>query len=121
MGIAELADNRMMESRNFVRGGETRWEPAGEGVRRQVLGYGPDLMMVHVEFEQGAVGSIHRHPHRQVTFVAAGTFEVSIDGKREVLREGDSFFVPAGLEHGARALEPGKLIDVFTPAREDFL
>ena len=110
-----------METRNFVRGDETRWEPAGAGVRRQVLGYGPDLMMVHVEFEKGAVGTLHHHPHRQVTYVAAGTFEVSIDGKREVLKAGDSFFVPAELEHGARALEAGKLIDVFTPAREDFL
>jgi quercetin dioxygenase-like cupin family protein len=38
-----------------------------------------------------------------------------------VLRSGDSFFVSADLIHGVVALEAGTLIDVFTPAREDFL
>lgn len=105
----------------FFLGGERAWEPAGDGVRRQVLGYGPDLMMVRVEFRQGAEGALHHHPHRQVTYVASGSFEVRIDGRRQVLRTGDSFFVAAGLDHGAVALEDGTLIDVFTPAREDFL
>jgi quercetin dioxygenase-like cupin family protein len=37
------------------------------------------------------------------------------------LRAGDSFFVASGLLHGVEALEAGTLVDVFTPAREDFL
>ena len=110
-----------MENRSFIRGAETEWHPAGEGMRRQILGYGPDLMLVRVEFEPGAVGSIHHHPHRQVTYVSSGSFEVTIDGRVEVLGAGDSFFVAEGLEHGARALAAGMLLDVFTPARTDFL
>lgn len=110
-----------MENRSFIRGAETEWQPAGEGMRRQILGYGPDLMLVRVEFGAGAVGSIHHHPHRQVTYVVDGRFEVTIGDRREVLSAGDSFFVTAGVEHGARALEAGTLVDVFTPAREDFL
>ena len=105
----------------FIRGTDADWETVGDGVRRQMLSYGPDLMMVRVEFRAGAVGAPHHHPHRQVTYVAAGAFEVSIDGRQQVLRSGDSFFVQADLVHGVVALEEGTLIDVFTPAREDFL
>ena len=105
----------------FVRSADVAWETVGEGVRRQVLGHGPDLMLVVVEFEAGAVGALHRHPHRQVSWVAAGSFEVSVDGVWQVLRAGDCFYVGADLEHGVVAREAGTLVDVFTPAREDFL
>ncbi len=105
----------------FVRGQDAEWQTVGDGVRRQILGYGPDLMMVRVDFRAGAVGALHHHRHRQVTYVATGAFEVTIDGNPQVLRSGDSFFVSADLIHGVVALEAGTLIDVFTPAREDFL
>ena len=105
----------------FVKGADTAWDEMAPGERRQVLGHGPDLMMVRVEFEEGAVGALHSHPHRQVTYVAAGSFEVSVDGAWRVLGAGDCFYVAAGLEHGVVAREAGTLVDVFTPAREDFL
>ena len=93
----------------------------GPGVRRQILGHGADLMLVRVDFEQGAVGALHHHPHRQVTWVAAGAFDVTIGSEKKTLRTGDCFFVVANVEHGVVAREAGTLIDVFTPAREDFL
>ena len=105
----------------FLRSADVPWEEVAEGVRRQVLGHGADLMMVVVEFAPGAVGALHSHPHRQVTYVAAGSFEVSVDGTWRVLGAGDCFYVAAGLEHGVVAREAGTLVDVFTPAREDFL
>ena len=105
----------------FITSAETAWETTGPGVRRQVLGHGPDLMMVRVDFEKGAVGPLHHHPHRQVTWVAAGAFEVMVGGEKRTLRTGDCFFAVADVEHGVVALEAGTLIDVFTPARADFL
>ena len=110
-----------MSSGAFVKGGDTPWEEMAPGVRRQVLGHGPDLMMVRVEFQPGAVGALHAHPHRQVTYVAAGSFEVSVEGTWQLLGPGDCFYAAAGVEHGVVAREAGTLLDVFTPAREDFL
>jgi quercetin dioxygenase-like cupin family protein len=97
------------------------WETVGDGIRRQILGYGSDLMLVRVEFAAGAVGAIHHHVHRQVTYVAKGSFEAQVDGETQRLGPGDCFFVAADRPHGVVALEEGTLIDVFTPAREDFL
>jgi quercetin dioxygenase-like cupin family protein len=111
----------MASSEPFVRSVETAWESTAAGVRRQILGYGDDLMIVRVDFEAGAVGSLHQHPHRQATYVAAGRFEVTLGGDRRTLEAGDCFFAAAGVPHAVRALEAGTLIDSFTPARADFL
>ena len=38
---------------------ELDWEKPAPGIRRQIMGYDGQLMMVKVEFEKGAVGSMH--------------------------------------------------------------
>ena len=48
---------------------------AGPGVVRRVLAYSKDLMCVENTFEEGAVGSLHHHPHTQITYVVSGEFE----------------------------------------------
>jgi quercetin dioxygenase-like cupin family protein len=105
----------------FVYGNRTGVERVDEGVERQVLGFDDHLMLVRVTFAKGAVGYLHQHPHRQVTYVERGTFETTIDGRTAVLGAGDCYFVPPNHEHGVVALEDGALIDVFAPAREDFV
>jgi len=109
-------------SETFVRSSSTPWQTTNDaGLRRQILGHGPDLMMVRVEFDAGAVAAMHHHPHRQVAYIVAGRFEVTVDGERTELGPGDCFFVAANRVHGVVAREAGTVIDVFTPAREDFL
>ena len=108
-------------SPRFVRGGDAAWAELGGGVSRQILGYDAQLMMVRVRFHAGAVGALHHHPHRQATLVESGRFQVEVGGETQVLEPGDSFFAVPGVEHGVVALEAGVLVDVFAPAREDFL
>jgi quercetin dioxygenase-like cupin family protein len=78
-------------------------------------------MIVRVRFEPGAVGAIHHHVHRQATYVASGSFDVTVGDSKATLAEGDTFFAAADVPHGVRALEKGMLIDCFTPSRADFL
>ena len=86
-----------------------------------MLGYGDSLMAARVSFEAGAEGYVHRHVHAQVTYVESGEFDVYIDGEEKRLCQGDSFFVLPNLDHGAVCRKAGVLLDVFSPAREDFL
>jgi quercetin dioxygenase-like cupin family protein len=97
------------------------WEAAGEGIRRKILTYNDKVMMVRVAFESGAVGAPHSHPHIQCSLVEKGVFDITIAGRTERLKEGDSFLVPSDAVHGAVAVEEGVLLDVFTPMREDFV
>lgn len=110
-----------MESECFVFGQATPWDSMGAGIRRQVLGYDAGVMLVSVHFDEGSIGPLHQHPHRQVSYVISGTFEVRIGDQVQVLSAGDSFIIPPDVPHGARAIEAGALIDVFAPSREDFV
>lgn len=109
------------QSSPFVRSASVEWQAAEKGVKRRILSYDPQMMMVAVHFEQGAQGNIHHHAHRQISYVAMGRFEVTIAGQKGMLVAGDSFMVEPDLFHGVTALEEGELIDIFSPARLDFL
>lgn len=50
------------------------------GITRQILRHDPCLMMVRAPFAAAAVGTLHAHPHRQVTYVERGTFDATVDG-----------------------------------------
>ena len=79
------------------------------------------MMAVEVGFEAGAVGTEHSHPHTQCSYVLSGRFRYSADGESVELSAGDSVVVPGGCVHGTLCIEAGKLLDIFTPVRQDFL
>lgn len=116
-----MATTADAQSLPFVVAKDTVKEDLGDGITRQILGYGPEIMIVRVWFETGAVGQVHAHRHSQSTYVESGEFEVFIDGEKRVLGAGDSFYIAPHLDHGAVCLEAGVLIDTFSPLREDFL
>ncbi len=95
--------------------------PADPGVTRQVLSDHPDLMVVSFRFEKDAKGALHHHPNVQSTYVKSGRFRFSINGEETDVGPGDAFVIPSNAVHGCQCLEPGELIDSFTPRREDFL
>jgi quercetin dioxygenase-like cupin family protein len=110
-----------MQSGEFQFGHEVPWEDAGSGIQRQLYGYDDKIMLVKAKFEQGGVGVLHSHYHSQVTYVDSGVFEMTIGDQKRVIRKGDGYYVPPDTIHGCICLEPGMLIDVFSPCREDFL
>jgi quercetin dioxygenase-like cupin family protein len=111
----------MTEQQYFAQADASEWTELAPGNTRRVLIHTPELMQVEFGFKKGAIGAPHSHPHIQVSYVAEGRFEVTIDGKTEVVGQGGSFIVPSGLVHSVIALEQGRLVDVFTPHRADFL
>jgi quercetin dioxygenase-like cupin family protein len=94
---------------------------AGHGVTRRVVADSPELMMVEFAFGPGAEGKPHHHPHVQSTYVASGRFRFTVEAESFEVGPGDAFVIPSNAVHGCVALEPGLLIDSFTPRRDDFL
>ena len=105
----------------FRKDGDAPWEDLGNGIRRKLLCYDEKIMLLRIAFGAGAVGTPHTHPHIQCSVVESGAFDITISGRTERLKAGDSFIVPANALHGAVCVEPGVLVDVFTPMRDDFL
>lgn len=105
----------------FVKNEDCKITPCEPGVTRKVMAYNQETMMCEVSFETGAVGNTHSHPHVQVTYVAEGSFEFTIENETQIVKKGDSILMPGGAVHGVKCLEAGKLVDVFVPMREEFV
>ncbi|MEZ4667955.1 MAG: cupin domain-containing protein [Anaerolineae bacterium] len=93
--------------------------------RARYLAHTDNLMMVVIEFTGGPSAQPdppHSHPHEQITYVADGEVNFFIDGVAHHLRPGDMIAVQPNLPHGIQLLTPSvRLVDTFTPLREDFL
>jgi len=111
----------MLQSELFQIAAATDWQDLGDGIQRQVFGYDNRVMMVKVKFVKGAIGQLHEHHHSQISYVENGVFETTIGDKKQILVAGDGFYVPPHAVHGVVCLEPGVLIDVFSPHRQDFI
>ncbi|MBA3448528.1 MAG: cupin domain-containing protein [Pseudaminobacter sp.] len=92
-----------------------------DATRRKILVYEPRMMMMRNAFTTGAEGVLHSHPHVQSSYVVSGRFEITIDGRTEMMEPGDSFLVSSAVLHRAKCLEAGEIIEIFTPMRQDFL
>ena len=62
----------------------------------------------------------HRHVHEQVVHMLEGTFELTIGGVTQVCHAGDVAAIPSNVIHSGRAITDCRIIDAFSPVREDY-
>lgn len=110
-----------MESKKFIPADSQEWEVLGSGLERKVLGYNEDLMVVRVKFVKDGVAAMHAHPHTQSSYIASGKFEFTVNGETRLVAEGDGILIKPNQPHACLCLEPGIVIDTFSPMREDFV
>ena len=96
----------------------TPHELASEVTMRPLFGVGAQLNLI--EFEPGGLVPRHDHPHEQLGYVLEGELTLEIDGVEHVLRPGDAYQIPGGVEHAARSGGHCLVMDVFQPVREDY-
>ena len=84
-----------------------------------------NLMTVVCDFTNGPADEPdkpHSHPHEQITYVAEGDLFLFLGEEKHLLSKGDIFTVPSGLPHCIQTISKHvRLIDSFSPIREDFL
>ena len=74
-----------------------------------------------IDVDANSTLQLHSHPHEQVSQVIEGKFELTLNGETRILQPGDVAVIPPNIEHGGTAITYCKLLDVFTPVREDYL
>lgn len=110
------------KSRLIVGGPES--EPITEpepGLERQVLVHSSAMMLVRHRMRKGWSGAAHSHPHEQLVYVINGAIDVKAGERQYRAVAGASFIVAPNTIHQAVALEDSVVLDVFTPAREDYV
>lgn len=73
-----------------------------------------------VDIEKGAILPAHSHVHEQTTQIIEGQLEMTIDGVTQILEPGTITLIPSNVIHGANALTDCKVVDIFSPVREDY-
>ncbi|MBN2051086.1 MAG: cupin domain-containing protein [Spirochaetales bacterium] len=94
---------------------------AAEGILRKTTVYGEKTLLCSFLLSRGAEIPVHHHPYEQTGFMISGRMIFRIDGKETTVEPGDSWSIPSDAPHGAQVLEDSEVIEVFSPAREDYL
>ena len=91
------------------------------GVDFAVLSYGPKSMVTKKTYKAGDYVPPHTHPNDQSGYVLSGKYRIIFSEYDQEIGPGDSYFIPADLEHIIIVIEPGEILDFFTPVRKDCL
>ncbi len=73
-----------------------------------------------VELKAGSIVPEHHHLHEQITYILEGQLDMTIGGKSYSLTPGTYHVIPSNTPHSAVAVKDCKLIDTFSPVREDY-
>ncbi len=101
---------------------------ANEGVRRKFLGvdfvvlsHGPDTMITKMLYKKEDDVPLHKHPNEQSGYVLSGRYRIQFGEWTRVIGPGDTYSIPKNVEHRIEILDPGEVLDFFSPPRADYL
>jgi len=82
--------------------------------------HGDGMTLAYWEIEKGAILPLHQHIHEQAVNMIAGQFQMVIDGQEHIFGPGDIFVIPSNASHSGKALTNCKILDVFSPSRDEY-
>jgi len=99
---------------------ELNEEWMNENLSRRLI-VGKNEMLGYVFLKKGCFVPSHKHVSEQITVILKGAMEFTTQGKKIVVKEGETLLIPPNVEHAAVALEDTIDLDCFSPLREDWL
>lgn len=91
------------------------------GVSFDVLAVGDKSMVTKMNFKKGDSVPFHKHPNEQSGYVISGKYRFKFGNYNDMLGQGDTYSIPAGVKHSIEVIETGTVIDFFVPPRKDYL
>jgi quercetin dioxygenase-like cupin family protein len=91
------------------------------GVTRRILAHSASLMLTEHALERGAVLPEHSHAHEQLVYLLKGEIVLEMEGEQMNMVSGDSMVIAPNAKHKVTALTKSLALDIFTPARQDYL
>ena len=90
-------------------------------ITRRILAYSEKVMVTEHALEKGAVLPDHKHTHEQLVYLLSGEILLEIDSENIKMLPGDSVAIPSNANHKATAVKESVVLDIFVPARTDYL
>ena len=82
--------------------------------------HGNSMTFGYIELKAGSSVPMHQHVHEQITYILEGELEMVIGGTNCLLKAGMFHVIPSDTPHSAKAKTDCKVIDAFSPVREDY-
>ena len=92
-----------------------------KGVSFDVLAVGEKTMITRMNFKMEDNVPFHNHPNEQNGYVVSGKYKMKLKDSEDVISAGDSYSIGEDVLHAFEVIEPGVIIDVFTPIRQDYI
>ncbi|MCE5212227.1 MAG: cupin domain-containing protein [Deltaproteobacteria bacterium] len=91
------------------------------GVDFVVLSHGPESMVTKMLYKKEDNPPLHKHPNEQSGYVISGRYRIIFGDNNQEIGPGDSYSIPRDTEHRIEIIEPGEVLDFFSPPRKDYL
>jgi len=82
--------------------------------------HGDKTTFGYIEIKKGSSVPLHKHINEQITYIIEGQLEMIINGEPHTLTAGMYHIIPSDITHSAFAVTDCKIIDSFSPVREDY-
>ena len=90
------------------------------GVHRRTMGTTDEVMFCEFFLERDSSVPPHSHKNDQVGYVIFGALEMTVGGETRICNPGDSYAIPGGIVHTARAIVDSLVVDAFSPPPDDY-
>lgn len=104
-----------------IRNADAILQNPAPGVHRKILSYHDHLMICEVLLDKGSLVPAHCHPQSQISYLISGSCHVKTEQETVSLQAGDSILFAPNESHEIFSPEESKILDVFSPSRQDFL
>jgi quercetin dioxygenase-like cupin family protein len=105
----------------FYKKSEADYRTALPGVRYKTLAVGEKTHLTEFRLSKGSTIPRHAHPHEQTGYLVSGRMSFIIGGETLDAEPGDGWSIGGNVVHMVDILEDSVVIEVFSPAREDYL
>jgi quercetin dioxygenase-like cupin family protein len=90
------------------------------GVAFDLLAAGPQCMMTQMHYRVGNLIPFHSHPNEQIGYILSGRVRILTRDTSVELGPGDTYSLPADVEHSIEIISDAEEVQVFAPPRPEF-
>jgi unsaturated pyranuronate lyase len=91
------------------------------GITRRTVANGQTMYQMVATLAAGSRMPEHHHAQEQIVHILEGRMRLIVEGVPHELAVGDSFYLASGVGHGVETLVETRVLDTFSPPRDDYL
>lgn len=79
------------------------------------------MYQMMAQLDAGSRMPEHSHPQEQIVHILSGRMKLIVEGVSHELKTSDSFYLASNVPHGVDTIEETRVLDTFSPPREDYI